>query len=128
MNDTPVSPACKWGGYTFSTWPISQVFDAFPGVYVYSLYVNGGHVAAYVGESEDVGRRVERHKAKKYYPLHEFHHIHCLPVHEGEKARKRIKKELIAAYNPPLNIWHRTGPAAPEITGTIPDRWAPDAG
>lgn len=127
MNDTPLSPVCQWGEYTFSTWPISQVFDGFPGVYVYSLYIDGKHQAVYIGESEDVGHRMNRHREKKYYPVQQFHHIHCLPVRDGEKTRKHIKKTLIAVYNPPLNIWHRTGPAAPEITCIFPDRWTPDA-
>ena len=123
VGHSPLPPAFHWGGHPFSIWPMSQVVDAVPGLYVYSLYINGRHFAAYIGESEDVAQRVARHRVTKYYPVRDFHNIHCLPVRDGEKARKRLKKQLVAAYNPPLNTWHRTGPAAPQIIPIVPDRW-----
>ena len=116
---------CKWGGYDFEFWKL-QILDSFSGVYIYTRLVDNTHYLVYVGKSEDVGQRMQEHNRDDPLIWDSSDHIHGVKVDE-KRLREQIECELIASYNPPLNILHRTGPAAPEITRIIPDRWRPQS-
>jgi hypothetical protein len=113
---------CGWKGRVFCIWPLSQPLSNFSGVYIYSRLINSMHYAVYVGQSDDVGRRVREHARDDPQILRSSHHIQCLTVNDGEWVRRQIEKDMIADYNPPMNTIHRTEPAAREIATIVPDR------
>ncbi len=119
---------CAWDGRIFNTWPLSQPLNNFSGVYIYGRMINGNHYAVYVGQSDDVSRRIREHQQDDPQIALSSHHLHCLTVNDGERIRTQIEQRLIGTYNPPLNIVHRTGPAAREITAIVPDRWSSGLG
>ena len=119
---------CVWGGRTFNIWPLSQPLSYFAGVYIYSRLINNLHYAVYVGQSDGVGRRIREHQQDDPQIAMSSHHLHCLTVNDGERIRMQVEQNLIATYNPPLNVVHRTRQAAREITAVVPDRWSSGLG
>ena len=111
-----------WGRYSFTVWKLPQKFGSFPGVYIYTRLVGKRHFPVLIEQAEDVtSRRLEHDKIAPGISKHSDY-IHCRVV-EDEDERREIEKELVAKYNPPLNVEHRTWVAEPEVTNRFPDRW-----
>ena len=120
--DTRVYSKHLWGRYSFTTWKLPQKFGSFPGVYIYTRLVGERHFPVLIEQAEDVtSRRLEHDKIAPGISKHSDY-IHCRVVEDADE-RREIEKELVAQYNPPLNVEHRTRRAELEVTSRFPDLW-----
>ena len=118
---------CHWDGRKFTVWPVSKSTSDlnYGGVYIYTRTINSIYYPVYVGQSENIGRRIEEHRQELIdSPTRFSEHVHCSSVSLGVLSRMLVEQNLISTHNPPLNIEHRTDSAPSEIARLVPDRWS----
>lgn len=77
--------------------------------YLFAKWTPEGWIIFYVGETDDTARRFSNHERWQeavtvYGATHALTHLSS----GVEADRKREEADLIAAYNPPMNVQHRT--------------------
>ena len=117
----PTKPlnTCNWGGRTFNVWPLYQPLRDFSGVYIFTRDVNFFYYPIYIGQSHEVGSRIQAHLRDDHQIATYSNCVHCLTTNSASD-RLQIERNLIAFYNPPLNVAHRTRSAGNLMA---PDRW-----
>lgn len=112
-----------WDGGDFNIWTIDEPLHDFPGVYIFTRVIGSVHHPVYVGQSRWVGGSVADHRICDPHVFVYADHIHCRTMFDGDQVRMQLERRLIAAFNPPLNVAGRTGPAPAAIAAAVPDRW-----
>lgn len=103
---------------------ITPVFPQIPAIYIFAVIMNGLWRALYVGETDDLARRLEEHRGKdgKWNPaiLLGMNGVHVIwsPI---ETERRDIERDLRLGLQPPLNkeaglrTWAPLPTAAPQF-------------
>ena len=75
------------------------------GIPVAYLIGNAENRVIYVGESNDVKRRMEEHRANLSHAMHQYGptYVWVEVITTGETARRARERALIAEYDPPAN-------------------------
>jgi hypothetical protein len=105
-------PGVIWTGasgikYQFSIHAIGGTCPSEPGVYVATCLMNGIWVALYVGETEDLGNRLNNLRLHHRYASmcsYGATHLGLSIVTGGSAIRKAIETDLRRALNPPCNL------------------------
>lgn len=106
--------------YLYFPADLSQPWKKEGGNYLFCSWNGQAWVIQYVGECQSFTTRMppnhERwdEAARDYGATQIFGHL----TPTGEDARKREERDLIAAYNPPMNIHHRTN-ALNDVAGAL---------
>jgi hypothetical protein len=99
-------------GRTYRYWFIQDVtangIQAVSGNYAFvKQLANGNFVPLYFGQADDLRARIPGHErgddARKAGVTHVMGHT----TQGGEQARLEEERDLIAQWNPPLNVQHR---------------------
>lgn len=83
-------------------YPFAGAFVAAPVVY---LVLDAAYNVIYVGETNDLCRRIKQHRADASHPIHR-HTPAWVKIefgYEDEPLRKARERELILKHNPPVN-------------------------
>jgi hypothetical protein len=104
-------------GFTYNYFPPEPSPNwqwlAVPANYIFAKWTPSGWVILYVGECENCKTRFANHE-RWNEAVTDYGATHAL-THQSsalEADRKREEIDLIAAYNPPMNIQHRTSELA----------------
>jgi excinuclease UvrABC nuclease subunit len=95
----------KWLSYEFTVYTIDPTWNEVSGVYIFcGITVQNLWKALYVGKADSFKARLMA-SHEKWKPALELgaSHVHALVV-ELAASRDKIERELILAYQPPLNI------------------------
>jgi truncated hemoglobin YjbI len=116
-------PPFMFAGFVFEG---GDGVPARPGLYVLARQIGPFCYPVLMGEAEDMAAAVAEFRATHPAEAGEIDSWFWL---ERTLARQRayVLRDLIGRYNPPLNVEHRKGRAAPEIAAFVPDRAAGDA-
>ncbi|MEP9352477.1 group III truncated hemoglobin [Xanthobacter sp. KR7-65] len=107
-----------FGGYAFDA--VAQAPEA-PGLFIVTKRVGARLYPLYAGEGADMAGALAAFRS-------------AVPQEAGladglfvlERALERVRvhtlRDIVGRYNPPLNVAHRTGWAAPETTALVRDR------
>jgi len=97
----------KTGSYQFKVYSSDTSFNDVGAVYVFTQRTvdskgNGSHNLLYIGQAEELGKRISNHEK---WPCVRQHGVNCICVHLDNNKPSRLKKEadLIAANNTPCN-------------------------
>jgi len=102
-------PDIYWTGFSgvnYGYWihRIGTEFKAEAGNYLYAKQTSPGYwVPIYIGETDDLGRRLSSHEKEAAAKLRGATHVHGHTTPRGVKARQAEEEDLIKNYNPPLN-------------------------
>lgn len=103
------TPTIEWPGqsdtkYKYWIYPIGSSFINKPGGYVFAKEVRPGHWAPiYVGQTDDLGRRLASHEKEEKAKRQGATHIHAHTNVDGEQARLREEYDIIARWKPVCN-------------------------
>jgi truncated hemoglobin YjbI len=75
-----------------------------------------------IGEAEDMAAAVEKLHADEAVLAAGLADGLCWMARDPARMRVHVLRELVGKYDPPLNVEHRKGRAAPEIAALAPDR------
>jgi hypothetical protein len=102
----------------YPTMPGSTWLDK-PGNYLFCKWNARNWVIQYAGECQSFSTRIPTHErwgeaVRDYGVTMAFSHV----TQGGVDARQREERDLIQAYNPPMNIHHRTN-ALGDVAGAL---------
>jgi len=108
------TPTINWMGisgsqYTYWIHPIGTAFLNKPGNYVivFAKEVRTGHWSPiYMGQSEDIGRRLGSHEKEQEAMRHGATHVHVHVNERGEQARLAEEKDLLGKWQCICNTQH----------------------
>ncbi|MGN6516722.1 MAG: hypothetical protein ACTHLR_12890 [Rhizomicrobium sp.] len=90
---------------------MAQPWAEVPGVYAFITHSLPGTVVKYVGECENFKSRMSSHErwdeGRRRYAVTAIVAMRS----NNDVSRFEIERDLIAAYNPPMNTHHRTASA-----------------
>ena len=99
--------AVQWQSNTFSVCLQDADWNPVPAVYIFAgKNVKGEWFPLYVGETESLAERVPTHERWSEAERLGATHVHVLVVAQAT-ARQSLEQELIAKYQPRLNVQHR---------------------
>ena len=103
-----VNSICKWASYTFTVFTMDgTTWNDTGGVYVFTgVTPQNQWKAHYIGITQSFRDRHPDHERWKEAQRLGATHVHAM-VESQEATRLRIEKELIAAFQPPLNTHHK---------------------
>jgi hypothetical protein len=99
--------------YQFQFGDVSLPWTTNPAVYVfaYHSFFLPRPFIAYVGETDNMHARPMPPKHERWYEAvlqHNANAVFAMVVDGTTEMRQQIERDLIAAYNPPLNVKHRS--------------------
>ena len=102
--------------YLYGVFPMNGAWSLQPGNYAFSYRAQDGQwVILYCGQTESLAGRFPNHeewpRALRVGATHVLAHV----TSGGLVVRQAEERDLIAAYNPPLNKHHRVAPLPPSI-------------
>ena len=88
--------------FTGDTYNLNGTWNAVPGVYG---IMNSRSQMIYIGETDDLKRRMAEHQADTTHCMHRYGPalVRAEGVSGGEAVRKTRERALIAEYRPPCN-------------------------
>jgi len=97
----------SWLGYEFQSFPRNVEWNCVPAVYIFTgLDASGQWRPLYVGRTAALAARLATHPRWSEAERLGGTHVHVAVVPE-EMTQQALEKELIAEYQPPLNVQHR---------------------
>lgn len=98
----------EWQGrsgkkYMFDAFPLGTKFRHFPGNYIFARHTATNAYPVYIGQSEDIGTRLEKHEKQTCVERHGATHIHVKRTPGGEAMRLAEETDLRANYSTPCN-------------------------
>ena len=101
----------KWLGYEFTVYGDDTNWNEVAGLYVFVQHQvdtqgNPQWYAWYVGQTQSFSDRLPTHERWPEAVRKGANQIHARTEEDGLK-REALEKELIEAYEPPLNLEHR---------------------
>jgi hypothetical protein len=102
-----MSDKVTWSTYEFTVYDDNTTWNDIGGLYIFT-YLNAQNrwPALYVGVADSFKNRLPNHERWAEARRSGATHIHAR-VESQEATRLRIEKELIAAFQPPLNTHHK---------------------
>jgi hypothetical protein len=97
---------CTWGGLSFSIYTPPISWNDVGGIYIFSQLMPSGWIPYYIGQTNSFSARLPTHERWPDAIRRGATHVHALVV-RGQADRERLERELIGAYQPPLNDHHR---------------------
>lgn len=98
-------------GKTYRYWlnDMANGFREVAGNYAFVRQLpNGNFIPLYFGESENLKDRLSNHEVWPQARRLGATHVMTHTAPDGELARFAEERDLIAQWNPPLNVQHRT--------------------
>jgi predicted GIY-YIG superfamily endonuclease len=102
-------PTCMWRGlsgkeYQYHVYAIGALFYERPGNYIFAKEtVFGSWSARYIGQTENLYKRLGDHEKEACAERYEATHIHAHLTAGEEDIRKAEERDLIRKWNPPCN-------------------------
>ena len=94
--------------YNYFTAPPNPVWIQAPGNYIFVKQTSNSWILLYAGQCDDFSKRMPGHdrwsEAVRLGVTHVFSHTGSA----DENVRKTEERDMIQAYNPPMNVQHRT--------------------
>lgn len=94
--------------YYYHTTPANPQWRKSPGNYIFTKQTATGATILYAGQCDDFSIRMPNHErladAVALGATHIFSHV----GDANETVRKMEERDIIQAYNPPMNVHHRT--------------------
>lgn len=82
-------------------YPWGSSWNPVPAVYV---ILNASQAVIYVGQTDDLKRRMDEHRRNSYHAMHRFHPVYVyVEIISNEAARRSRERQLIERYMPPCN-------------------------
>jgi len=104
----PGKSGTKYRYYTLSSLEASKI-KASPGNYIFAKRSDaGGMIPIYIGKTEDLSARLSNHEKWASAKRHGATHVYAHTSTGTEQSRLNEEQDLIARWNPPLNVHHRT--------------------
>jgi predicted GIY-YIG superfamily endonuclease len=103
------APTINWPGksgmqYKYWIYLIGTPFKESPGNYIFAKKNQAGYwVPCYIGQTENLGNRLENHEKELCAKRNGATHIHVHGNGNAEQARKAEEKDLILQWQPPCN-------------------------
>ena len=103
------APTIMWPGqsgkeYTYWIYPIGFSFKEEPGNYVFAKKIDSGRWSpCYIGETENLDRRLGDHEKEACAKRNGATHIHAHLTGGGEAVRRAEERDLIVKWDPPCN-------------------------
>lgn len=103
-------PSFEWPGKSGKTYkhfifPIETEFDHVPANYIFALKASDTRwLPAYIGETDDIAKRMPSHEKKPCALRIGATHIHAHVNTGSETDRKLEESDLIALWKPPCNV------------------------
>ena len=92
-----------------------------PGVYIVTRGIGALIYPVLIGEAEDIAGAVASFEARD--PASARAADGCVWMERAQpRQRAQIVRDLVQAYNPPLNVEHRTRHTSPDLAVLVPDR------
>jgi len=104
-------------GFRFVSAPLQHA----AGVYALTRRIGNLIYPVLIAEADDIAADVAAFEAREPATMKVIDG-HLWMGRAQARQRVQIARDLIRAYNPPLNIEHRTRHAAPELATLVPDR------
>jgi excinuclease UvrABC nuclease subunit len=94
----------NWGGYEFGVYQHDANWNDVGGVYIFSgLNSRQQWAAIYIGQTDSFHSRIPSHEQWIRAMLLGATHVHAMVESQAAK-RDQIERQLIAAYQPMLNV------------------------
>ena len=97
--------SCNWSGYSFNIYSMQTKWNDVGGVYIFSYLSDPEKrlwTAVYIGRTSSFSNRLPGHEKWLAAKRNGATHVHARSVSQ-ETTRQEIEKELIQAFDPPLN-------------------------
>jgi len=112
------APEIVLGGFVFSAANPPQG----PGLFALTRRIGDFLYPVLIGEAENMAAAVEERRAEDPVLAAGLADGLCWMARDNARIRVHVLRELVGKYDPPLNVEHRKGRAAPEIAALVPDR------
>lgn len=98
--------------FTYSVYTFNADWSRVAGNYAFSYRnAQGLWVILYVGQADDFASRMPNHERWAEATRHGATHVLARSNAGGEAARLAEERDLIHAYDPPMNVHHQLGAA-----------------
>ena len=98
-----MSDTVKWLSYEFAVYPPDTKWNDVAGVYIFcGLNAQNQWQAVYIGQTDSFATRIPSHEQWTAAARLGATHVHALTISEAA-TRDAVERELIQAYQPPLN-------------------------
>lgn len=95
--------------YCFEVYGISEIPAGTNAVYMFCRFQSSTYFLLYIGRAENLVTRLTEHERISEAILQGASHLLvCMPDYTTQINFIEAERRLIAYYNPPLNIQHRT--------------------
>ena len=103
-----MAEAVDWKGHEFGVYDISNtIWRDVPGVYIFAgQQQDGSWRAVYIGQAESLASRLPGHERADSAVLQGATAVHALRI-DDDPERDALEEELIAEFQPPMNVQHR---------------------
>lgn len=102
MADTIQWPGASGKSYTYYIYAIGASLKAEAGNYIFARAESNTYVPIYIGETENLSERFDKHHKKDCIEAEGATHIHA-HLNADEQARLAEESDLIAKWKPPCN-------------------------
>lgn len=109
-------PGLSGTSHSFQSYPVDSSWNSVGAVYIFAKIENNSWVPVYIGKTNDLANRHADHEREAAAKIMGAWHLHVKVV-TTEAERSLIEQDLIAGWNPPLNVQHRTKPAPTILSG-----------
>jgi len=103
------APIFRWPGfsekeYQYRIYLIGTSFKEVPGNYIFAKEISSGRWSAcYIGQTENLDKRLGYHEKEAYAKRFGATHIHAHLTPGGEAYRRKEERDLIREWKPPCN-------------------------
>lgn len=107
--------AVSWSGYDFTVYsPHETTWSDVPGIYIFTgvNHQLNQWVVLYIGQADSFRNRMRSHEMWLPAVRLGASHVHAMAVPLAAN-RDEIEKWMIATYQPPLNVQHRSADGNP---------------
>jgi truncated hemoglobin YjbI len=112
------APEIAFAGFVFTAGDP----PALPGIFVLTRRIGDFVYPVLMGEAEDMAAALEKLHLDDPVLAAGLADGACWMARAPERMRVHVLRELVGKYDPPLNVEHRKGRAAPEIAALASDR------
>ena len=112
------APEILFGGFVFTAGDPPQS----AGLFALTRQIGDFLYPVLIGEADNMAAAVEKLHADEAVLAAGLADGLCWMARDPARMRVHVLRELVGKYDPPLNVEHRKGRAAPEIAALAPDR------
>lgn len=112
------APRAVFAGFEFAS---GETAPRTAGVFILACRIGAHYYPAFIGEGADMAGAAEVFRADNPVEAGILSRIFWMERAEA-RLRAHTLRDLVRKFDPPLNVEHRAGPAAPEIAALLGDR------